>query len=120
MTTADLPDLRRLAANNLISYSSHALDQMLDRGISQFDIKNVLSSPTNQLIEIQSPSKTPGKEHQDERVLVADPQYCDRIIVILVVIYSPYPELRVITAEYAKDEKWDVRINDNPWLVRKP
>lgn len=120
MTKADLPDLRRLANNNLISYTGHALDQMFDRGIARADIKNILSSPTNQLIETQPPSKTPGREHSDERVLVADPKYRDRIIIVLIIDFRPLPEIRVITAEYAEAEKWDVCIGDDPWLVRKP
>ena len=119
MTKADLPTLRILATNNQISYSGHAFDQMLDRGISQSDVKNILSSPTNQLIEIQPPSRTPGKEHSDERALVSDPEYRDSIIVILVILFKPIPEIRIITAEYAEDEKWDTHIGDDPWVVRK-
>ena len=63
MTKADLPDLRRLAANNQISYSGHAVDQMLDRDISQASVKDILSSPTNQLIETMG--VTPEQLHAD-------------------------------------------------------
>jgi len=119
MTKADLPDLRRLATNNRISYSEHATDQMLDRDISRADVKDILSSPTNQLIETQSPSKAAGKAHSDERALVSDPLHKSAVIVVLVILFDPVPEIRVITAEPALADRWDTHIGDDPWLVRK-
>lgn len=119
MTKSDLPNLRILANNNQISYTDHAFDQMLERGISRSDVKNILCSPTNQLIETQSPSKTKGKEHRDERALVSDPKYRDSIIVVLVILFKPLPEIRIVTVEYAREEEWDTHIGNDPWLVRK-
>ena len=119
MTKADLPALRLLANNNQISYSEHATDQMLDRNISCSDVKDILSSPTNQLIEIQSPSKALGKEHNDERALISDPHHKSAIIVVLVILFKPAPEIRVITVEPVLGTKWDTHVDDDPWLVRK-
>lgn len=119
MTKADLPDLRRLAANNQISYSGHAVDQMLDRDISQASVKDILSSPTNQLIETQSPSRTRGKEHDNERALISDPLHTDAIIVVVVILFDSTPEIRVITVEPALDTRWEKHVSDDPWLVRK-
>ena len=119
MTKADLPDLRRLATNDRISYSEHATDQMLDRNISRADVKDILSSPTNQLIETQSPSKAVGKTHSDERALVSDPLHKRAVIVVLVILFDPIPEIRVITVEPALEDRWDTHIGDDPWLVRK-
>ena len=121
MTKSDLPDLRRLAARGRITYSEHAFIQMLDRGISREDIKNILSSPTNQLIEVQPPSDEEGKRHKDERALVSDPEYKqgeDGIVVILVIQFNPYPELRIVTAMYVWEERWVQRPGEDPWLVR--
>ena len=78
MVNTDLHDLRCLAINSQISYSSHAVDQMLSRNIGRATVQAVLSSPTNQLIETQAPSTTPGKEHDDERALISDPTFEDR------------------------------------------
>ena len=119
MTKADLPALRLLAANNQISYTSHAVDQMFERGIMRSDVVNILSSPTNQLIEVQSRSTAKGKEHKDERALVSDPEYQDRIIIVLVIIFNPIPEIRIITVEHVQDKEWSTHIGDDPWLIRK-
>ena len=110
MVNTDLHDLRCLANNSQISYSSHAVDQMLSRHIGR---------ATNQLIETQSPSTTPGKEHDDERALISDPTFEDAIIIVLVILFYPIPEIRVITVERVMDHKWEKHINENPWLVRK-
>lgn len=56
---------------------------MLSRHIGRATVQAVLSSPTNQLIETQSPSTTPGKEHDDERALISDPTFEDAIIISL-------------------------------------
>ena len=73
MVNTDLHDLRCLANNSQISYSSHAVDQMLSR----------------------------------------------HIIIVLVILFYPIPEIRVITVERVMDHKWEKHINENPWLVRK-
>ena len=119
MVNTDLHDLRCLANNSQISYSSHAVDQMLSRNIGRATVQAVLSSPTNQLIETQSPSTTPGKEHDDERALISDPTFEDAIIIVLVILFYPIPEIRVITVERVMDHKWEKHINENPWIVRK-
>ena len=118
MTQADLPSVRLLAKNGQITYSDHAIDQMLERNISSSDVEAVLCSGSNQLIEIQSPSKMPGKRHRDERVLISDPKYNPAIVVIFVVLFLETPELRVVTVEYACDDTWRKKPDDNPWLVR--
>ena len=91
----------------------------LERDILKSDIKHVLSSSTNQLIEIQSPSNTSGKRHQDERALISDPNYIKSIIVVLVILFNPIPEIRIITVEYVLDTEWDKQSGKDPWLVRK-
>ena len=121
MTQNDLPNLRRLAAKNQIVYSGHAIKKMLERGISRSDVINVLTSPTNQLIEVQPPSNTPGKEHKDERDLISDPEYEDDIIVVLAISLRPVtniPEIVIVTAEHAKDGDWSTHDGKDPWLIR--
>ena len=119
MTKSDLPSLRLLANNNQITYTSHATQQMLKRGIMRDEVKAVLLSPTNQLIETQPPSKTPGKEHAEERALISDPCAKKDIVVVVIILFNPYPEVRVVTVEYAKDEVWSKNKSVDPWLVRK-
>ena len=119
MTRSDLPQFRLLAKNSAIDYSGHALRQMLKRGISLDLVEKILKSESNQLIETQSPSTTPGKEHDDERALISDPTFEDAIIIVLVILFHPIPEIRVITVERVMDHKWEKHINENPWLVRK-
>lgn len=120
MNQSDLPQIRLLAKNEAYTVSGHATQQMLNRGISFDDIENVLTSPTNQLLETQSPSSTPGKEHEDERFLIFDPQYYKAVIVICVLLMedSPFPEIRIITAEYADSRKWKEQKDKIPSLVR--
>lgn len=100
-------------------YGGLLLYVMLSRHIGRATVQAVLSSPTNQLIETQSPSTTPGKEHDDERALISDPTFEDAIIIVLVILFYPIPEIRVITVERVMDHKWEKHINENPWLVRK-
>ena len=119
MTASELPQLRLLANNGCITYTEHAIDQMLEREISQHAVKQILTSQTNQLIEVQSPSKKAGMQHNDERILISDPKFPGCIIVILIVLIGQAPELRVITVEHASDNKWLKNPNDNPWLTRK-
>ena len=119
MTQSDLPHLRQLAKNGQVNYSGHAFKQMLSRRISTFLVEAILMSSTNQLIETQSPSSTPGKEHTDERVLIYDPHSSSNVIVICAISLFPLPQITVITAEYVQDDKWE-RVSGNPALIRKP
>jgi hypothetical protein len=92
---------------------------MLERGISVNTVEEILSSNSNQIIETQSPSLTPGMEHPDERILIYDPHSCSDVIVLCAILFVPLPEISVITAMYVQDEKWE-RVSGNPALVRKP
>lgn len=118
MTQADLPSVRQLAQNGQITYTDHAVDQMLERDISFSDVEAVLCSSSNQLIEVQSPSAKPGKRHRDERVLISDPRHNPAIVVIFVVLFNGTPELRVVTVEHAREDTWEKKPDENPWLVR--
>lgn len=118
MTQADLPSVRQLAQNGQITYTDHAVDQMLERDISSSDVEAVLCSSSNQLIEVQSPSLKPGKRHRDERILISDPQHNPAIVVIFVVLFNGAPELRVVTVEHAHEDTWEKKPDDDPWLVR--
>ncbi len=118
MTQSDLPQLRQLAKNGQVDYSDHAFKQMLSRRISTLLVEAILMSSTNQLIETQPPSSTPGKEHADERVLIYDPKSSSDVIVICVITIFPLPQITVVTAEYVQDDKWE-RVSGNPALIRK-
>ena len=119
MNQSDLPAIRQLAKNNAFSISGHASDQMLSRNISYDDIERILTSPTNQIIERQSPSQTPGKKHKHERVLIYDP--CDNkdAIIIIVVIIIPSPDIRIVTVENVNEAIWTRKDGEIPCLVRK-
>ncbi len=119
MTQSDLPQFRQLAKNGQVNYRVHALKQMLSRRISTVLVEAILMSSTNQLIETQSPSSTPGKEHADERVLIYDPKSSSDVIVICVISFLPLPQITVITAEHVQEDKWE-RVSGNPALIRKP
>ena len=119
MTQADMPQIRQLACNGAFSYTGHAFTQMLDRDITYDDIEAILVSATNQLIECQSPSNTPGKEHRDERLLFYDPFYSKEIILICIILFQPMPEIRVITAEMVDHTKWEKNEGSVPCLIRK-
>lgn len=119
MTQNDLSQFRQLAKNGQISYSGHALQRMLERGISLNIVEDILRSDSNQILETQSPSLTPGMEHPNERILIYDPYSCADVIVLCVILFVPLPEISVITAMYVQDEKWE-RVSGNPALVRKP
>lgn len=118
MKREDLPSMRLLAKNGQITYSDHAIDQMFDRNILDEDVEAVLCSNSNQLIEVQSPSKTAGKKHKDERVLISDPQYNPAIIVILALQMKGIPELVVVTVEHVHDDSWIKNPGSDPWLTR--
>lgn len=119
MTKNDLPDMRRLARNDNINYSSHALNQMIERYITTDDVENVLKSDTNQLLETQPPSAEIGRSHSDERFLIHDPKYTIDIIVIGVLQFIPLPEIYIVTVERVQDEVWDRVEGADPCLVRK-
>lgn len=121
MQKSDLPALRQLAANGQIIYTRHGQARMLERGYFTTDVASILASPTNQIIEIQSPSATPGKEHRDERVLISDPMYCsEAAILISMDLATPgNPAIVILTVEEPQDEKWNKNKNSDPWLVRK-
>lgn len=119
MRVSDLPNLRRLARAKSITYSGHALNQMRDRGIRTDDIESILESNTNQLIEIQSPSTAPGKQHRNERDLIYDPNHCPDAIVIIVILLKPFPEIRVVTVELPDNSIWERHPGNNPALTRK-
>lgn len=118
MTQSDLPTIRLLAKNGAFGVTRHAYDRMLERNISFDDIEGILTSPTNQIVECQSPSNTPGKEHNDERVLLYDPYGPKDCIIIFVALFNPTIELRIITVENVNEGKWKRR-EGIPCLVRK-
>lgn len=118
MNQSDLPTVRHLAQNGAFSFTNHAYAQMLMRDVSFDDVEAILISHTNQIIECQSPSMTPGKEHADERVLLYDPRSSKDAIVVFIVLFTPTPELRVITVENVDERIWK-RKQGIPCLVRK-
>jgi hypothetical protein len=121
MTNNDLPALRQLAANGQIIYTYHGQARMLERGYLISDVTKILTSPTNQIVEVQAPSTTPGKEHRDERVLISDPMYQPDTVVLISMDFSnpSAPSIVVVTVEEAMDGKWNKCHGNNPWLVRK-
>ena len=121
MKKSDLPALRQLAANGQIIYTKHGQARMLERGYFTTDVVNILTSPSNQIIEVQSPSATPGKKHKDERVLISDPMYhLDAVVLISMDLATPgSPAIIILTVEEPEAEKWDKNKEDDPWLVRK-
>lgn len=119
MTQADLSAIRQLAKNGAFSFSDHAYAQMLNRGITYDDVESILTSSTNQIIECQSPSCTPGKSHTDERILLYDPCASKDAIVIFVLLLVPAPDLRIVTVEYVDSAKWERNEGSVPCLVRK-
>lgn len=111
--------IRQLAGNNNITYTGHAMDQLLNRNITTDIVKKILQSGDNQLIEIQSPSRTPCKEHADDRLLIYAPTVDDDIIVVSVILSLPSSEIRVITAEHVDENVWKRKEGQNPELIRK-
>ena len=118
MTKKDLPDLRRLVKNGSFDLTGHAYDQMLIRDISFDDVERILSSETNQLIEVQPPTDEPGRSHKNERILIYDPLFTPDTILVCVVNVQPIPEVIVITAERALPSKWRKVAGADPGLVR--
>lgn len=121
MTKRDLPALRQLAANGQIAYTKHGTRRMLERGYFTSDVETILSSSTNQLVEVQPPSKTPGREHKDERDLISDPMFRPDTAVLISMDFSvpAAPEIVVITVETVLDAEWDKDRGKDPWLTRK-
>ena len=118
MNQSDLPTIRLLAGNGAFSISRHAYNRMLERDISIDDVEGILTSPTNQIVECQPPSTTPGKEHDDERVLLYDPCGPKYSIIVLAVLFTSTPDLRIVTVENVNEGKWERR-EGVPCLVRK-
>ena len=119
MVQSDLPAVRQLVVNGALTISDHAYNQMLRRNILYDDVEDILSSSTNQIVECQSPSHDPNRSHTDERVLICDPFYPKDIIVIIVALLIPSPEIRVITAEYIDNSIWIKQPGQIPAIVRK-
>ncbi len=117
MTKNDLPAMRQLAANGQIVYTDHGVERMIERGYTTSDVEKILTSPTTQFIETQSPNA----KHPHERGVVSDPLFMpDTAIVFAINLSNPSsPELVIITVEEATNEKWEKSRADNPWLVRK-
>lgn len=119
MTQNDLPAIRQLVQNGALIIGKHALQRMLQRGVSYDDVKNILTSNTNQLIEYQSPSNTQGKEHPDERVLIYDPNNHTDAIVIASPQLQPQPSIYVITVQKVDNAVWTRHNGQAPCLIRK-
>ncbi len=111
--------VRALACNKDITYTGHAMNQLLTRGISTETVEKILQDNNNQLIEVQSKSHTPGKQHANDRLLVYSPEDEHDVIVISIIQENPDSEIRVITAEYVDEDVWSRLNGQNPCLVRK-
>ena len=121
MTKSDLPTIRMLATNGQIFYTKHGHYQMGVRGYKTTDVKRILTSSTNQLIEIQSPSSAPDKKHIDERALISDPMYKPDTVVVISLDLSNIaaPIIVILTVEEAWDGIWHKNPSQDPWLSRK-
>ncbi len=122
MTKKDLPTLRLLAHNSSqIRYSKHGHSQMIARGYLTSDVERILTSNTNQLVEVQPPCSAPGPHaHKDARYVISDPEFHpDTAIVIVLDLSNPAsPLIRVITVEPALDSVWAKNPTQDPWLTR--
>lgn len=122
MTKNDLPTLRQLAANkSQITYSTHGHAQMLARGYTTADVEAILTSSTNQLVEIQPPSNRPGmKPHRNARYIISDPNFKPDTAIVLVLDLSNLasPQIVIITVEPAEDLVWAKDPSKDPWLTR--
>ena len=122
MTKNHLPALRQLAQNtNQIRYSKHGHSQMLSRGYSTNDVQKILTSNTNQLVEVQPPCLVPGPRfHKDPRYVISDPMFHPDSAVVIVLDLSDLtsPLIRVITVEPALDSIWYKDPSTDPWLTR--
>jgi len=113
-----IDSIRQLAQAGDISYTSHAINQMLARGISTDTVERILGAQDNQIVETQSPSVTPGMQHRDSRYLIYSPSQED-VIVVSLLLSQPTPEVRVVTTERVEDDKWNRVEGGNPAIVRK-
>ena len=122
MTKNDLPTLRLLARNtSQIHYSIHGHSQMLARGYSTTDVERILTSNTNQLIEVQPPCLVRGPRfHKDPRYVISDPAFHPDTAVDIALDFSvpSSPLIWVITVEPALNAIWDKDPTKDPWLTR--
>lgn len=105
-----ISSIRKLAKNTELLYKAHAFEQMMLRGIESEDVENILTSSTNEILEIQPPTN----KCKDERILLYDKNYPKDIIVVSVM--TNFPRIEVITAEFVDYNKWK-KVNNK--LVRK-
>lgn len=105
-----ISSIRQLAKNTSPLYKAHAFEQMMLRGIESSDVENILTSDTNEIIEIQPPTNSA----KDERILIYDSNYPKEIIVVSVM--TNFPRIEVITAEFVDYNIWK---KENNKLVRK-
>ena len=97
-----LPDIRKLALAGNVTYKLHCFQRMNERGIDRSDVLHILKSETNEVVEIQAPTtKSPN-----ERVLIFDPKYSKKIIIVLTPILVNGPDLRIITVEFVDNSIW--------------
>lgn len=113
-----IESIRQLAQAGNVSYSGHATSQMISRNILSDVVEGILSANDNQIVEVQSPSNTPGKAHRDSRYLVYSPSSED-VVVVSLLLSQPTPEVRVVTAERVDDGVWERIEGGNPAIVRK-
>lgn len=110
-----LKDIRKLAKFNRIAYKKHCMQRMIQRNIKRSEIKEILTSETSEIIEIQRPTEI----SPNERILVYDPTKNKAIIVVLTFVLLNEPELRIITVEYVDSEKWIKKEDGPPSIERK-
>lgn len=109
-----LPDIRRLALAGKVTFKVHCSQRMIERGIERDDILHILKSGTNEIVEIQVPTlRSPN-----ERVLVYDPAYGKKIIVVLTPLLQIAPDLRIITVEFVDNSIWKSSSNAPPSIQR--
>lgn len=122
MTKNDLPTLRLLASNtSQIRYSKHGHSQMQTRGYSTNDVERILTSKTNQLVEVQPPCLVKGPRfHKDPRYVISDPTFNpDTAVVIALDLSVPSsPLIWIITVEPALNTVWAKNPAKDPWLTR--
>ena len=110
--------IRQLAQTDDVAYTKHAINQMFERSITSVIVEEILGANDNQIIEKQSPSIMPGKQHTDSRYLIYSPNKED-VIVVSLILSQPKPEVRVITVEWVNDDIWNRVEGGNPAIIRK-
>lgn len=122
MTKRDLPTLRLLASNpDQIQYSKHGHKQMQSRGYSTDDVEKILSSKSNQLVEVQPPCLVAGSRfHKDPRFVISDPEFHPNTAVVIALNCDIHasPVITVITVEPVLDTIWAQDPTKDPWLTR--